>query len=120
VRPGNYALGSAHLRAAVRSLLETREASKENESGVPVVYREDESVAEIRRLADALRTGRMRVQSGNAHLRSIQTWAGKKIVAGRADCLSERIRRAQEGLRRAQGLEAGTHSGRRCKFEFYR
>jgi hypothetical protein len=103
----DYPLGSGQSRAAARSLLEARKASEESKSGVKVVDREDGSVAETRGLADAIRAGRMRIQSGECPPPFHTSVGGEENRReGRADCLSERIRRAKERLRRAQGLEA--------------
>ena len=64
MKPGNYALGSPQSRAAARSLLEARKASKEDELHFQVVSIVDGSPVNFDGLAEAIRAGRMKNQAG--------------------------------------------------------
>ena len=91
VRPGDYVLGSQQSRVAARSLLVARKAD------------DDESSGNLDGLAERIRAERLRCQTGNMSA-SLPIEGGQRSNGGRsADCLSERIRKARERVRRALG-----------------
>jgi len=79
MKPGNFPLGSAQSRAAARSLLAAR---KRSEAGKP---------GNLEGLAETIREVRMRHRTG-----ANPALVGGQESIGRADCLSERIKRARE------------------------
>lgn len=87
-------------------MLEARKGSEKSESGFQVVYRSDGSVAEIRGLAEVIRTARMRIRNEELPASFPASEGGQESDGGRReDCLSERVTMARERLKRAQGPE---------------
>jgi hypothetical protein len=109
MKPGNYALGSPQSRAAARSLLVDRKASEEDQLRFQVVSMVDGSRVNFDGLAETIRAGRMRARGEES---PAQFLASERGLDGHGemgtDCLSERIRRARERVRRAQGQETMT------------
>jgi hypothetical protein len=102
-RPGCFVLGSAQSRAAATAMLVARMASKEDELHFEAVSILDGSRL-IDGLAETIRAARMRIRAGELSPSLPATDGETKSVGGmRPDCLSERIRKARERVRRAQG-----------------
>jgi hypothetical protein len=106
MRPGNFALGSPQSRAAARAMLVARKASKEDELSFEAVSILDGSRLNCAGLADRMRAARMRDDVGGLPASLPTSDSEHENNAGRrADCLLERMRRAEERLRRAQDPE---------------
>jgi hypothetical protein len=102
-RPGCFALGSAQSRATARAMLITRKAREEDELDSEAVSILDGSRL-IDGLAETIRKGRMRNRAGVLPA-SFQASASNRDGNGErgADCLSERIWRGRERVKRIQG-----------------
>jgi hypothetical protein len=102
MKPGNYALGSQLSRPAARSLLIARKASEEDQLRFQTVSIVDGSRVNLDGLAERIRAARMKDQ-GEGLPASLPSERGKEHDAGRrADCLSERITKARERVKRMQ------------------
>lgn len=87
-------------------MLVTRKTTKEDELRFQVVSIVDGSRVNLDGLAETIRAARMRVLAGESPPQIAEIEGGMESNRGRgADCLSERMRRAKERVRRAQGLE---------------
>src|ERR1017187_188542 len=105
-RPGCFSLGSAQSRAAARAMLVTRKASEEDGLRFQVVSAVDGLPVNFDRLAETIRAARMRNRTGELPASLPESEDGQESNGERrADCLSERIRKARERVGWAQGPE---------------
>lgn len=96
-RPGGFPVGSAQSRAAARALLVARKADEEKQS-FRVVTRSivDGSRVSFDGLAECIRAGRLKLQGKEGTASSPAVESGQDSGGERrADCLSERIKRAR-------------------------
>jgi hypothetical protein len=106
MRPGAFPLGSPQSRAAARSLLAERKASKEEQLRFQAVSMLDGSPLNLDGWAETIRAARMRNRAGELPAALPQSEDGQESNGERrADCLSERIRKARERVGWAQGPE---------------
>jgi hypothetical protein len=102
-RPGGFPIGSAQSRAAARAMLMARDANKE-EFSVQSYSVVDGKPVNFDGLAETIRAARMRIDVGGEQAALPANEAGQDFDRGRqADCLRERMRRAEDRLARAQG-----------------
>jgi hypothetical protein len=94
MKPGWFPLGSAQSRAAARSLLAARKRSEADKPG------------NLSWLAETIRAGRMRAAGEESPAPFPVGESGRDGYGERrTDCLSDRISRARERVRRAQDTE---------------
>lgn len=106
LRPGCFPVGSAQSRAAARAMLTTRRAGEEDLriQSFSVV---DGSRVNLDGLAERIRAVRDRLDVGESPASIQRGERGQTSNRGRqADCLEERIKRAQERLERIQGQDS--------------
>jgi hypothetical protein len=102
-RPGRFPLGSVQSRAAARAMLEARDANKE-EFSVQSYSVVDGKPVDFDGLAETIRAARMRIDVGGEQGALPANEGGQDFDRGmQADCLRERMRRAEERLARARG-----------------
>jgi hypothetical protein len=105
-RPGAFPLGSAQSRAAVRSMVEARDASEEDEIRFQMVSILDGKPVNLSGLAESIRAARMRVQNEELPPSDDgENGSGDHSEGTWEERLAEQIRRARERVARAQGPE---------------
>jgi hypothetical protein len=99
-------VGSAQSRAAARAMLMARDANKE-EFSIQSYSVVDGKPVNLDGLAETIRAARMRIDVGGEQSTLPANESSQDFSTGRqADCLSERMRRAEERLARAQALDS--------------